>query len=65
MEEIPGLVECINIPPVIVAIINSKLATYHELDTIYGVEAGYDLLEICLVNNHNERSYEKWQRLKN
>lgn len=34
---------------------SSKIATLAELQTIYGVEDGYDLLEIVLVDHANER----------
>lgn len=33
---------------------SSKLATLCELDTVYGVEDLYDLLEICMVDSHNQ-----------
>lgn len=35
------------------AVISSKLATLHELDTVYGVQDMWDLLEIVTVDNHN------------
>lgn len=35
--------------------VSARLATLHELDTIYGVEDLYDLLEILAVDNHNRR----------
>lgn len=33
----------------------NHLATLHELETVYGVEAMYDLLEIASINAHNQR----------
>jgi len=30
------------------------MATLHELDTVYGVEDAYDMLEVVLVDNYNE-----------
>lgn len=33
----------------------SRLATLHELDTVYGVEGMYDLLEVISINAHNQR----------
>lgn len=42
-------------PQTIAAVVNSKLATLHELSTVYGVEELYDLLEIIAVEAHNRR----------
>lgn len=33
--------------------------TLHELQTVYGLEDLYDMLEVCLVNSHNERILAK------
>jgi len=44
-----------NIPQTIGVVVSSKLVTLHELDTIYGVEDLYDLLEILIINAHNEQ----------
>lgn len=52
-------------PPILGAIISSNLASYHELETVYGVEDAYNLLEIINVNNHNQRAVDKWQQSKN
>jgi hypothetical protein len=35
-------------------VISSKLATLHELQTVYGVEDLYNLLEIVAVDNYNQ-----------
>jgi hypothetical protein len=41
-------------------IVSRQLATLHELQTIYGLEDAYDMLEIILVDNHNEAlAYKK------
>lgn len=45
--------------PVIGAIVTSRLATLHELDTVYGIERAYDLLEIISINGHNQRVVNK------
>ena len=37
----------------IATVVSSKLATLHELDTIYGVEDMWILLEINAVDRHN------------
>ena len=34
--------------------ISSKLATLHELQTVYGTEDLYNLLEIVAVDNYNQ-----------
>jgi hypothetical protein len=36
-------------------IVSHKLATLHELQTVYGAQDLYDLLEIIVVDGHNER----------
>jgi hypothetical protein len=46
-------VEYANVPPSIAAVVSSKLATLHALETDYGVEGMWDLLEISTVDNHN------------
>ena len=37
------------------AIINSKLATLHELQTVYSYGDALDMYEIICVSNYNER----------
>lgn len=37
---------------------NSK-ATLHELDTVYGLEDLYDLIEILAIDAHNQRAMTK------
>lgn len=34
-------------------LISQKMATLHELDTVYGVQDVYDMLEILIVDNYN------------
>lgn len=36
-------------------IVSRKYATLHELQTVYGSEDLYDLIEIIVVDGHNER----------
>jgi len=33
--------------------VSSKLATLHELQTVYGIKDLYDLLEVLAVDNYN------------
>ena len=40
-------------PQTISTVVSSKLATLHELDTVYGVEDMWILLEINAVDRHN------------
>ena len=44
-----------NVPRTIGAVITSKHATLHELNTVYGMEDLYDLLEIISIDAHNQR----------
>lgn len=43
-----------NLSPQIGTVVGSKLATLHELQTIYGSEDLFDLHEVILVKLHNE-----------
>lgn len=36
-------------------IVSSGRATLHELDTVYSIEDAYDLLEVIVVDSHNQR----------
>jgi hypothetical protein len=36
-------------------VVSSRLATLHELDTVYSTEDLYALLEIIAVDAHNKR----------
>jgi len=51
---VAGLVEYLNVPPVIGCLVSSKMATLSELQTVYGVQDAYNLLEILCVDAHNE-----------
>ena len=42
-----------NVPKVIAVLISRRVATLHELDTIYGVQDAYDMLEIVAVDDYN------------
>ncbi|MBN1085636.1 transglycosylase [Erwinia aphidicola] len=53
-SDIAGLVNYENIPRTIATIVSSKLATLHELDTVYGVEDLWRLLEVNTVDNYNQ-----------
>jgi len=56
---------CKGLLPIFVAIINQKLATLHELKSVYCYEDALDLYEIILVNNYNELTYQEIQQMRN
>lgn len=43
-----------NIHPLFSAIIMNKLATLHELETVYSYEDALNMVEAISVNNYNE-----------
>jgi len=47
--------EYANVPKIIGVIVGRRLATLHELQTIYGEEDAHNLLEIIAVDSANER----------
>ncbi|AER33595.1 transglycosylase SLT domain-containing protein [Pantoea ananatis PA13] len=49
-----GLVKYENVPSTIATVVSSKLATLIELDTVYGTEDLWRLLEINTVENYNQ-----------
>jgi hypothetical protein len=42
-------------------IVKSKLASLHELQTVYSVEDTYDLLETLQVDGHNQGLVQEFQ----
>ena len=54
----------VNVPPMIGSVVNSKLATLHELETVYGLEDLYNLYEIILIKTANEQKALKKAREK-
>jgi len=36
-----------------------KAATLHEMQTVYGLEDVYDMLEVAMVDAHNQRTMMK------
>ena len=53
------LLEYVNVPPGIGAIVSRGLATLHELDTVYGTEDLHDLMEIMAIDTHNTNLLNK------
>lgn len=56
----PGLREYQNVPRTIGAVISLRMATLHELQTVYGVRDLYDMLEIAAVDGHNKRAIDRY-----
>lgn len=54
-SNVAGLVEYANVPAIVGTIVSSGKATLHELQTVYGVQDAYDLLEVINVDLYNER----------
>lgn len=42
-------------PRTIATVVSSRMATLHELDTVYGIEDLWAMLEVITVDNHNHR----------
>lgn len=47
------LIAYANTPGVIATLISARLATLHELQTVYGPTDAYQLLEIHFIDQHN------------
>lgn len=48
-----------NVPPIFGTLVSKGKATLHELDTVYGTQDAYDMLEIIAVDEHNQRMARK------
>lgn len=55
-----AFVEYANVSPVIGVLVSSRIATLHELKTVYGVRDAYDLLEVVTVDNYNNREAQRY-----
>lgn len=51
----PKLITYLNVPQTIATAMTSRLASKIELDTVYGIEDLWEILEVHTVNSHNER----------
>ena len=57
------MIEYPTVPGMIGVIITRRLATLHELQTVYSIDDAADLYEIAAVNNYNEwRTSEEAKR---
>ena len=42
-----------NLSAVIGTLLSKRMATLHELDTVYGVQDVYDMLEVITIDDYN------------
>lgn len=49
----------VNVPPTIGCVVSAGKATLAELDSVYGTEDLYDLLEIIMVDAYNKKQLSK------
>lgn len=49
----PGLKDYPNVPKTIGAVLSCRVATYHELQSVYSLEDVYDMLEVVAVDAQN------------
>jgi hypothetical protein len=47
------------VPGPIGAVVSRRFATLHELDSVYGTEDLFDMLEIISVDGFNQRAMSK------
>ena len=50
-----GLLEYLNVPRSIGAVISGKMATLHECDTVYSAQDVYNMIEIMRIDAHNAK----------
>lgn len=48
-----------NVPQAVAMVVSSRMATLYELDTVYGIEDMYDMLEILSVDAFNSNNSVK------
>ncbi len=53
------LIQYINVPKIIALLVGNKMASLHELSTVYGLEDAYDLIEILVVDSNNKALLNK------
>lgn len=51
--------EYANVPRAVGTVVSKGMATLHELDTVYGTQDLFDLIEIIAVDAHNQRVINK------
>lgn len=58
------LIEYPNVLPIFATLISKKMATLHELRTIYSYGDCLDMMEIITVDNYNEYMINKYYETK-
>lgn len=48
-----GFAEYLNISAPVATLLSKRMATLHELDTVYGVRDVYDMLEVVTIDDYN------------
>ena len=54
--------DCANLPRCIALPVQHGLATLHEMQTVYGLEDCYDMLELMAVDNYNAHQWREFER---
>lgn len=57
-----NFMQCVNVPIPISVLITNKMATYHELDSVYSLEDEWNMLEILQVSRYNENKLMEHSR---
>ena len=42
-------------PAIIAVLVSRRMATLHELQTVYGVEDAYNMMEIVMIDDYNNQ----------
>ena len=42
-------------PAIIAVLVSRRMATLHELQTVYGVEDAYNMMEIIMIDDYNNQ----------
>lgn len=53
------MAEHANVSVLIANVVSLRMATLHELATVYSIEDCYDMIEIAVVDGHNRRILSK------
>jgi hypothetical protein len=47
------------VPSILGTVVSRGFASFHELDTVYGTQDLFDMLEVISVDNHNQNLMNK------
>jgi hypothetical protein len=56
------LIDYANVPRAIGSLVSAKMATLHELSTVYGIEDAHLMLEVMTVDAHNRNELAEAER---